>query len=201
MGSKISNSLQTSAKFICLKRPMNGYTIIECMICVAIIGLLSSIAIPSFAAMINKTRVTNASNDVLLTLVVARNQAITQGKVVLVCQTDESEPDTCSSRRSSKTNWASGWMVYVDIDGDNELSSSDSIVSKHSAGEDTAIVFNQRGRLRFFPDGSARSAGFYVCQANSDEVRHIRLLYSGRARISPQLGKKQTAVCKSKSTL
>ncbi len=177
-----------------------GYTIIELLICVGIIGILSSIAIPSFANMVNKSRVSTTANSVLLSLVQARNYAITNRRIVLVCQIDEKASEQCARKRSANTNWSHGWLVYVDLNKNNELDSGDSVISVSTLNKGTSVIFNQRGRLRFFPDGSARSAGFYVCQANSDASRHVRLLYTGRARISDQLGPKQHATCKSKSS-
>lgn len=178
---------------------VHGYTLIECLVCITILATLTSITVPSFSAIISNLRVSNTANDVLLTLANARAQAITNAKIVLVCQTKEDDAHSCSSKRLPSTNWASGWLVYIDENGDNELSQEDSIISQHSASKNTKVVFNQQGRLRFFPDGSARSAGFYVCQADSNETRHILLLYSGRARIAKTLGDKQEAVCKSQS--
>jgi len=178
-----------------------AYTSIELLICVSILALLSSIAIPSFAGLVSNNRVSIAANDVLLSLVQARNYAITHNKTVLVCQIDGDNDQQCSSKRRANTNWSNGWLSYVDKNENNELDDEDSIISVTTANEGTTVIFNQRGRLRFFADGSARSAGFYICQQHSDQARHIRLLYTGRARISQQLSLKHKATCESKSAL
>ena len=69
-----------------------------------------------------------------------------------------------------------------DILDDNQLNNGDTILVRRKLPQSTHLIFNQTGRLRFFPDGSARSAGFYICGADTTEFRHIKLLHSGRIR-------------------
>jgi len=85
--------------------------------------------------------------------------------------------------------------VFEDLNDDNELNKNDNILYTNALNGKINLVFNQRGRLRFFNDGSARSAGFYICNNNSKETRHIRLLHTGRSRTTDIQTKKQELIC------
>lgn len=174
---------------------LRAFTLIELLITVTIIAISISIAIPSFNALIEKTKLKTTALDLHSTLMHARNHAISNRVMVIVCQANGSNFEQCSPRRKRYDNWRNGWISYADLNKNNELDRKDEILSVHKANGQTAVVFNQMGRLRFFPIGSARSAGFYMCSSNSSQTQYIRLLHTGRSRMSKELSPKQLLKC------
>lgn len=191
-----SQPSQRNSQFsICERSKHKAFTIIEFLIATTILAITISIAVPSFNALIEKTKLKAIASNLHSTLVHARNHAINNQVMVIVCQADGSNFERCSPRRKRYDNWQNGWISYADLNRNDELDRSDEILLVHQAMSQTAVVFNQMGRLRFFPIGSARSAGFYMCNSNSKQTQYIRLLHTGRSRMSKELSKKQLSKC------
>jgi len=180
---------------VCYKN--NGFSYVETIATVAVLATLMTLATPSFASIIEKTRVSTVSSMVHQTLSIARSSSISTGKITQVCQLESTSPLKCVKSHQRNDSWSRGWLVFIDNNQDDELSEKDKIVQIFNPNPQTSVVFNQNGRLRFFPDGSSRSAGFYVCARNSSEFRHIKLLYSGRPRTVSSNDRSRLELCKS----
>ena len=182
-------------KYHYYKKQQNGFSLIEAMIVITITSVLISTAAPSFSSVIDKSKLTTTSSELYHSLYSARQYSISSGKNVHVCALDPISANKCESKRDFNANWSQGWMVFADLNNNNNYDSNDLILKINEKNKDINIVFNQRGRLRFFPDGGARSAGFYICSKNSPNNRHIKLLYSGRVRTSNINKPSQLATC------
>lgn len=177
---------------------IEGYTLLELLISTSIIAILSGIAIPSFAGIISNGRITSASAQLLTTLMLSRNHAATTSSTVIVCHARDSSMTRCSESRERNTNWSNGIISYADLNRNNALDHGDQIINTLQNNPKVAIVFNQNGRLRFFPNGSARSAGFYLCSVASNSERHLKILYTGRTRTVTEMNETQRNTCLSK---
>ena len=173
----------------------SGFSLIESMIVITILSLLFSAAIPSLTGLISKSKISKTSNELFHSLSLARSYAITRNQKVHVCALNSINPLQCDTQRDFNSNWSLGWMVFADSNNNNDFDSEDIVIRSSTNSNGTNIVFNQRGRLRFFPDGRARSAGFYLCSNNHDSNRHIKLLYSGRARTTQIENQAQLDTC------
>lgn len=99
-----------------MKNNNSGFTLLELMIVVAIAGILLMAGIPSFRSMIITNDVTSVTNDLNMSLKMARNAAITSGHNASVCSSKDGKK--CSA---SNNDWDTGWLVWVDLDNDNGL--------------------------------------------------------------------------------
>jgi len=91
-----------------------GFTLIELMITVAIVGIVASLGVPSFQEMLHQNRASSLANELATSLNLARSEAIKRGTRVSVCKSaniTESSP-TCST--ATTTNWQNGWLIFVD---------------------------------------------------------------------------------------
>ena len=117
-----------------------GFTLIELMITVVLMGVLAGLAVPSFRSLIAVQRIKNASFDLFSALNYARSEAIkSNGNISL----------RAGSATGTNT-WSTGWRVD---DGTNILRSwtVNSNVAVAEASSATVITFSRDGRLTTTP--------------------------------------------------
>jgi type IV fimbrial biogenesis protein FimT len=81
------------------------------MITLAIAAIVLTVGVPSFQEMMRNNRAATHANEILTGLNFARSEAVKRGVIVSLCpSTDQA---SCSG-----TNWATGWIVFVNPNGD-----------------------------------------------------------------------------------
>ena len=87
-----------------------GFTVIELMIVVVIIGILMAIAAPSLRAMIIGNQLRSVASELLNDMAIARNEAAKRSQRTVICKSNDQ--NTCVSGAT----WGNGWIVFVDAD-------------------------------------------------------------------------------------
>lgn len=88
-----------------MQKQAKGFTLIEVVVTVLVVGVLASIAGPAFNSMITGTRLSGELNQLVGALNVARSEAQKRGTTVSVC------PGTALT---CTTNWSAGWIVLLE---------------------------------------------------------------------------------------
>lgn len=136
-------------------KPQSGYTLLELMTAIAILGILLGIAVPSFREYTRNSRATAAQNDLVTSLALARNESLKRSRAVTVCASTDSL--TCSG----STDWSTGWIVFTDGGAAGVVDAGiDALLQVGSTGHpDVVLVSDTRGGavatsfLRYGPTG------------------------------------------------
>ena len=159
-----------------------GMTLVELISTIGIVAVLASVVTPSFQNFLESSKLSSSTNTLHTTLSLARQNAITSGVNTYVCElSNNNNFNSCNTHRPFNAIWNEGWLVFQDNNHNTELDKKDTILIINRNNKGVGVIFNQRGKLRFRSDGSARSAGFYLCTKKAS--KHILLLYTGRARV------------------
>jgi len=160
-----------------------GFSLVELMVTVAVLGVITAIAIPSFGEILDSSRRTSVAGELASDFSLARTEAARRGKRVTVCVSNDGA--TCSS---AATDWKSGWIVFSDVAADGVLATADGdelLRRKDALSGGLSFVssgFTTSGRVQFRPSGAADSGGaFLLCKPGKPGAngRQISLSFSG----------------------
>lgn len=90
----------------------HGFTTVELIVTIAILAVLSAIAMPSFRTLFERWRVAQTAESLKSSLMFARSEAIKRGGRIVI-QKIANKTDDCTTA-SSNTDWDCGWIVCDD---------------------------------------------------------------------------------------
>lgn len=114
----------------------HGFTLVELMIVISIVGLLMSIAVPSMRTYISNSAANSLGNTLLIDIMYARNHAISNTVIVKMLPLDPRtgarsyEPDEPAS---AGVNWGLGWLIFVDTNDNDELDNDEFIIRQQNS--------------------------------------------------------------------
>ena len=167
-----------------------GFTLVEMMTVLVIMGIGLALAAPSFTAYQRNAELTSTANALLSSMSVARGEALKTSLFTYV------QPNTAG-------NWASGWIAYADTNGNAAYDAgTDTLLDSHGPLAGTVTVVTSAS-INGFADNNGdqyvsyngsgfprtKGAGFtggalqFEIAEHTDTKRLIVLNLTGRSRV------------------
>lgn len=159
-----------------------GFTLVELIVAIAVVAIVSTIALPSLNTFMVKMRVDNEISEMQRLLLTARNMAINTGRNTTVCPL---ALGVCT------TNWQNQISVFTNDDNDiatnNSFLAPDELIKIKEAIQtgdslqysQTSVIYAPTGRIITTP------ANFNYCpRGEADSSRGITISASGRSYTS-----------------
>jgi len=160
---------------------VKGFTLVELLTTLAILGILVSVGIPALAQWVNQNKISTYQHTLLHIINYARAQGISQQATVTLC------PGIDQCQRA----WGADIIIFSDLDSNGVLEDTDQLLKKVSLGEMNGNLdwrsFRRKNYLQFNSEGLTRALNgtFHYCHSPtiSDYNFAIALSRTGRARI------------------
>jgi type IV fimbrial biogenesis protein FimT len=144
-------------------RPHAGFTMIEMLVAMGVLGILIAVAGPALSGMASSQQVRSASYDIYSTLTHARSEALTRNASVTVAPTEG--------------DWARGWTI---TDSGGTVLHRQSAYSRVTLSGPAQIIFSAEGR----PSSTATPFAFSAPDVDATNFRCVRLRLNGRSTIT-----------------
>lgn len=176
----------------CHQDHATGFTMIEIMVSLAVLGILASIAVPSFTDTIKKYRIKAIQQELVASMQLARTEAIRRGTPIGLIR--EINAADCTVNGAS---WNCGWRIVVDANGDRAIDNTErndvanilqvtTISSGYNvihSGDTNQMIYNVWGQatgigqsfvISNSADGNGGAATITVCIGSGGRIRSVK---------------------------
>ena len=158
-----------------------GYTLVELMIALTILAIILGLAVPSFAELIERQKISAITADLVAAIRLTRAEAIRRGQRVDLVPVDG-------------TDWGSGWMIFIDGNDNRRVDADEVIILVHDAAtrgiainsamtdrSATYIAYAASGRTRTNANSQTPQLGHLSLSLGAQQ-RRIIINFLGRVR-------------------
>jgi type IV fimbrial biogenesis protein FimT len=167
-----------------------GATLAELMVVLAIAAILAGLAIPGFASLVHSSRLSAATTELLVSLHLARSEAIKRNSRTVVCIS--ADGSTCAT----VGGWQQGWLIFHDANNNSALDPGEAVIHVRQALPDSIRLTGNSTVSKYIsyaPSGGTKSvtgafqAGtLTVCNVAdaSGAARRVVISSTGRPRVA-----------------
>jgi len=105
-----------------------GFTLLELIIIIGILGMTMAFAAPGLSTMIKNNRILSDANDFVAALQFAKGEAASRTNWVTMCK-----KNAAGTACVAGGDWQQGWIVFSDINGNAAVDAGDTVLLNHEA--------------------------------------------------------------------
>lgn len=150
-------------------RRCQGVTLIELLVCVALLAIITCIGVPSFKNFFEEEKQSTTQTDLLSAIATAKVEAIRRSAPVYLCTSADGV--SCNAAAS----WQSGWLLCADANRDLSCQSSEILLKSSNTRTASIRVTNGAAvnptaltQVTFYSNGLVGRAKFSVCSTVAD---------------------------------
>lgn len=160
-----------------------GFTMLELIVVVAILGITLAFAVPGFIEMVANNRISSSTSDFVGSLQLAKAESAARISPVSVCKKNPAGTACVTSG-----DWEQGWIVFVDTNASGSVNAGDTVLSVHEA-LDSRITFRGTAEvtdsMTYTPSGATlltQTAILMMCDDRgfSDSTLGVLITITGR---------------------
>lgn len=160
--------------------PVMGFTLVELMIVLVILGVILAIGLPGFSELTLSTKLKSYANEMVASVYLARSEAIKRNAPMRLCVSDDGI--NCTGG-----DWEQGWIV---------IDSADTVIGQQQALSTGYKLTGTGGAtMTFLPSGVASTAStMKVCRLTPEvggQERVVQVSITGRPRVT----RTETSTC------
>ena len=178
-----------------MSNAVKGFTLVELMITLVVLGLIATLAVPSMTSFFDKRRVIEAAEDLYANVQIARTEAIKRSDSVYMrfnsagssWQYGLSQNDLCDLTKTDPTEASANACVLVVDDGDGviddgtaTIDSADTVLNRFTNGDYNEVSMtltsmpNVNNQIEFQPNrGTAENASITLQSEGGKQMRVI----------------------------
>ncbi len=119
-----------------------GFTLIEMLVCLGVLGVIASWAVPSWQRLQERARVEAARDQLINDLQTARVRAVQRGETLQLARLRD-----CTWTTSANNDWSCGWQLLVKADQTVLITSQQHTPLQVIFAKTDPLDINQRGDL------------------------------------------------------
>ncbi|MGQ0429589.1 MAG: GspH/FimT family pseudopilin [Gammaproteobacteria bacterium] len=187
-----------------MKRPQQGFTLLELMLVVTIAGLLLGFGIPAMGNYFRNARLTAAANDVMAALHFTRSEAIKRRLPVTLC----TSADPLNANPSCAASpLLTGWIAFVDTNQSGQRDAGEAVLLQREPlpATITARASASPFRVTYLLNGFALNTAasqIVLCDERGNvatggqlsSARGIQIAVTGRAGVTRDLAQVQVLI-------
>jgi type IV fimbrial biogenesis protein FimT len=170
-------------------RFLNGFTLIEILVSIAILGVLIAVALPSFSNTIKRYRISAIRDELTASLQMARSEAIKRRTQIIIAR----NTSNCIFDVPDSQDWHCGWRLVVDSNNNGTANANEEVIQNTilptgfmlghpNAGSPSKVVANRWGQIsplanRFvispIATGVADPETLTICIGSGGRIRYI----------------------------
>ncbi len=144
-----------------------GFTLLELMIALAVMGIIAAIAAPNFSYYMAERRLNGAARMVMSDLMMARQKAVSQNNQFKVFFNTDHH----------------GYRILDDDNGDGSTTTGEAVEVKDIQRDYYDVTFSASADPVFSPRGTAFGTTVTLTSARTGGSRYVRVASTGRVKI------------------